>query len=127
MARKLYDREIYHRENQIGRKVYQRTNNVLPTEPIPPVPPVTEDTYQITAAVVKAEGTGYQDSFTNNIASDKTPGVLTITASEGKITAVAITTPGIFANDESGDFDVIDENGEGTGGKVTLTFTKIEA
>ena len=123
MTRKLYDREIYHRENQIGRKVYQRTNNVLPTEPIPPV---VEDTYKITAAVVKAEGTGYTDSFTYTIASDKTPGVLTITAAEGKITEVAITTPGVFANDESGDFDIVDAEGTGTGGKVTLTFSKIE-
>ena len=123
MTRKLYDREIYHRENQIGRKVYQRTNNVLPTEPIPPV---AEDTYKITAAVVKAEGTGYEDSLTYTIPSDKTPGVLTITAAEGKITEVAITTPGVFANDESGDFDIVDAEGTGTGGKVTLTFSKIE-
>ena len=123
MTRKLYDREIYHRENQIGRKVYQRTNNVLPTEPIPPV---VEDTYKITAAVVKAEGTGYEDSLTYTIPSDKTPGVLTITAAEGKITEVAITTPGVFANDESGDFDIVDAEGTGTGGKVTLTFSKIE-
>ena len=123
MTRKLYDREIYHRENQIGRKVYQRTNNVLPTEPIPPV---VEDTYKITAAVVKTEGTGYKDSFTYTIASDKTPGVVTITAAEGKITEVAITTPGVFANDESGDFDIVDAEGTGTGGKVTLTFSKIE-
>lgn len=122
MTRKLYDREIYHRENQIGRKVYQRTNNVLPTEPIPPV---VEDTYKITAAVVKAEGTGYGDSLTYTIPSDKTPGVLTITAAEGKITEVVITTPGVFANNESGDFDIVDE-GIGTGGKVTLTFSKIE-
>lgn len=123
MARKIYDREIYHRENQIGRKVYQRTNNVLPTEPIPPV---VEDTYQITAAVVTTEGTGYEDSLTYTIPSDKTPGVLTITAAEGKITEVAITTPGVFANDESGDFDIVDAEGTGTGGKVTLTFSKIE-
>lgn len=122
MARKLYERAIYHRENQIDRKVYQRTNNVLPTEPIPPV---VEDTYQITAAVVKAEGTGYKDSFTYSIPSDKTPGVLTVTAAEGKITGVAITTPGVFANNETGDFDIIDEEGTGEGGKVTLTFTKI--
>ena len=41
MSRAIYDKAIYHREQQMDRKVYDRARNVLPVEPpVPPVPPV---------------------------------------------------------------------------------------
>ena len=32
MVRKIYEKAIYTRRNQTARKVYQRSNNVLPIE-----------------------------------------------------------------------------------------------
>lgn len=120
MPRKIYEYAIYQRPRQMVRKVYDRPRNVIPTEP--PAPPADE--YTITAAVVKVDGSNYDDSFTMTVEGGVENAVLNITAQDGKIKDVTVTSGGKYAADVSGDVEVTD--GNGTGGSITITATKVK-
>lgn len=115
MPRKIYEKAIYSRPQQMDRKVYQRANNVLP---------VTEPTkYQLSAVEVKSAGENYTESFTY-IVSGETDGEIAVTVSEGALTAASITTAGVFTSDISGDIEITGGEG-GTGGVITITCSEI--
>ena len=114
MPRKIYEKAIYSRESQMTRKVYERANNVLPVyEP---------STYKIKTVTVKTAGTGYDDSFTMTFEGD-TDAVVTLTATDGAITAATITTAGVLASDISGDIEVT--SGNGSDGVITIACEEI--
>lgn len=116
MPRKIYEHAVYQRHRQMIRKVYDRPRNVIPTEPS------AADEYTITAAAVKVEGSNYDDSFTMTVEGGVENAVLNITAQDGKIKSVTVTSGGKYAADVSGDVEVTD--GNGTGGTITITATK---
>lgn len=117
MSRAIYDKAIYHRTQQMDRKVYQRERNVLPVTPEP-----TEPTYRIASVVVKTAGTGYADSFDMTVVGE-TDAVIALTASEGALASATITTAGVFSTDISGDLPV--SGGEGSDGVITVTCEEI--
>ena len=119
MSRAIYNKAIFHREQQMDRKVYQRARNVLP---VTPEPTPTEKTYRIASVVIKTAGTGYVDSFDMTVAGT-TDAVIALTASEGVLATATITTAGVFDTDISGDLAV--SGGEGSEGVLTVTCEEI--
>lgn len=114
MARKIYDRTIYHsRLNQLERKVYDRVNNVLPYEPEPPV----GVSYEVTNVAVTTPGSNYKVTDVLSI-----PGSGQDTASTVTVTAVnetkAITNVTIENAGES-TTDPTNTNASVTGGAGT--------
>lgn len=122
MARKIYEKAIYYREQQTTRKVYQRVNNVLPTE-IGENEELPVDEYTLTGVEVASAGEGYSDSFEVVVDGGLTNAVIAVTAEEGKIVSAEITEGGLYAADLGGEVEV--EDGNGNGGKLTLAFSKV--
>lgn len=60
MSRAIYDKAIYHREQQMDRKVYDRARNVLPVEPVPPV----EEYWTVTSMNILQPGVDFQEGET---------------------------------------------------------------
>lgn len=115
MARKIYEKAIYHREQQTTRKVYQRKNNVLPTE-------IVGKGYTLTGVEVASAGEGYANSFEVIVDGGLSNAVIAVTAEAGKIVSAKITEAGSYVSDLSGEVEVVD--GNGNGGKLTLAFSK---
>ena len=63
MTRAIYDKAIFHRLQQMDRKVYNRARNVLPTSGDDPVDPGDETKYfQIASISLLTPGSGYTDT-----------------------------------------------------------------
>lgn len=122
MARKIYERAIYFRLQQTTRKVYQRVNNVLPIE-AGDASEFSLEEYVLADVEVAAAGEGYADSFEAIIDGGLTDAVVAVTAEDGKIVSAEIVSEGSFASDLSGEVEV--EDGNGNGGKLTLSFSKV--
>ena len=122
MARKIYERAIYFREQQTTRKVYQRVNNVLPIE-AGDASEFSLREYALSDVNVSAAGEGYADSFEAIIDGGLADAVVAVTAEDGKIVSAEIVSGGSFASDLSGEVEV--EDGNGNGGKLTLSFSKV--
>lgn len=124
VTRAIYDKAIFHREQQMDRKVYDRARNVLP---VTPEPTPTEDKYKVASATASGTMTGYVTAETITILGDTgdTAAVLTITAEDGAITALTVTTAGEFATDISGELSTYQYEGTGTGAEITVVAEKI--
>lgn len=85
---------------------------------------VTPDTYAIATATASGTMTGYETGETITIAGE-TNAVLTITAEEGVITALTVTTAGVFASDIAGSITDFTYEGEGTGLELAVTTSTI--
>lgn len=121
MARKIYDRTIYHsRLNQLERKVYDRTNNVLPYEPVPPA----AISYEVTNVAVTTPGTGYEANDVLSIPGSGSDTQATVTVQSvdegGVITEVVVTTPGSYSENLSGEIEPT--GGTGTGASLNVTM-----
>ena len=124
VTRSIYNKAIFHREQQMDRKVYDRARNVLPVDPEPT--PV-EDKYAVTSATATGTMSGYETNETITIlgAEGDTAAVLTITAEDGAITALTVTTAGEYAEDISGEVSTYTYTGEGEGAVITVVASKI--
>ena len=93
MSRAIYDKAIFHREQQMDRKVYDRARNVLPVEPEPgPTPPPPVEThYQISGVSITSAGSGYMENEQLNV---PTPDGKTITT--GVLSVEQITQPDYY-------------------------------
>lgn len=124
VTRAIYNKAIYHREQQMDRKVYQRARNVLPVEP---EPTPTEKKYKVASASATGTMAGYETDETITIlgAEGDTAAVLTITAEDGAITALTVTSAGEYAEDISGEISTYTYAGEGTGAVITVVAEEI--
>lgn len=122
MARKIYERAIYFRLQQTTRKVYQRVNNVLPIE-AGDAGEFSLREYVLTDVNVAAAGEGYADNFEVIVDGGLSDAVIAVTTEDGKIVSTEIVSGGSYASDLSGEVEV--EDGNGNGGKLTLSFSKV--
>lgn len=124
VTRAIYNKAIYHREQQMDRKVYQRARNVLP---VTPEPTPVEPKYQVVSATATGTMSGYETNETITIlgAEGDTAAVLTITAEDGAITALTVTNAGEYAEDISGEVSTYTYTGEGEGAVITVVASEI--
>ena len=67
MTRAIYNKAIFHRLQQMDRKVYNRARNVLPTSGDDPVDPGDETKYfKIASISLLTPGSGYTDTADQN-------------------------------------------------------------
>ena len=121
MTRAIYNKAIFHRAQQMDRKVYQRARNVLPVDPEPTVK------YEVASATASGTMSGYLSDETITIlgAEGDTAAVLTITAEDGAITALTVTTAGEYSEDISGEISTYSYSGSGEGAVITVVASEI--
>lgn len=85
---------------------------------------VTPDKYAVATATASGTMSGYLTGETITIAGE-TNAVLTITAEEGAITALTVTTAGVFASDIAGSVTTFTYEGLGTGLELAVTTSTI--
>lgn len=85
---------------------------------------VTPNKYAVATATASGTMTGYLTGETITVAGE-TNAVLTITAEEGAITALTVTTAGVFASDIAGSITDFTYEGEGTGLELAVTTSTI--
>lgn len=118
MSRKIYEKAIYGRDKQMQRKVYQRTNNVLPTD---------AGDYEITSFAVVDGGSLFRTGKVLSLPiANRTTTAGTITVStideDGAILTGALTTAGTYTRDMSG--TEIELN-KGINGKISVVSSLI--
>lgn len=97
MPRAIYTKEIYKREKQLTRKVYQRKNNVIP---------VLGENYVVSSITIQDGGAGYQvdDELTIVGTEDDTPAVITVSeVMPTRYTITSATASGTMTGYESGE------------------------
>lgn len=119
MPRSVYERAVYNRENQLFRKVYDRSRNVIPTNPLK---------YKVKSASVAGTMEGYVSDETITIlgAEGDTSAVLKITAAEGVITALEVVNPGLYAENIAGSVSTYEYSGSGTGAEITVATEAVD-
>jgi len=118
VTRSIYNKAIFHREQQMDRKVYDRARNVLPVTPEPgpgPEPEPTGDTYRLKSVSVVNGGSGFHQNDEIIIKKNATidpeidpdsPNSAFLVVSHvdgnGAITGLAVDWSGTFTTDMTG-------------------------